>query len=310
MGNLNKQQIEKLQTFGITAKTKEEAIDAMMLFLQRQNVEGIEGEDFDNLILYCEAFAGEEINNAPTMDDEADALAREVENEDDEVAQSRQPEEEDDDEEELPIPPKKKPAAPTNVKRTTNPAPPLKKAIAPVAKTPTPRRVAPNASSTIKFNGRDEPKHIKHIEFLQEFFPESETQYDLLKQGVTLRALMSNTRPTVMNFDEVRINPDGTVVGNLYLNKFKSVEDLSAFLPEGFADENRIGMFRGESHPSVKNLSQSTIVDLFRSTSIVAETMKRVGKIDKRMGDNRATMQENLKSTAQKAAPVQPAKKK
>lgn len=317
MANLSSSQKDALASVGIKGcKTVEEATAKMLETLQMYQVTGVEEESFENLIMYCQAFGSEE--EAPTAADEKDAIAREVEQEDDD----RAADEDDDDEELLPV---SKKAAPAPAKPIAKPAPvapkkaapvvpakavvpPAKKVAAPVAAKPAVQR-GPAPSASVKFDARNIEEHIEHVAFLHAFFPADETQYDLLKQGVTLRALMANTRPTVMNYDEVRINPDGTTIGNLYLNKFRSVEELMEFLPEGFADNYKIGMFRGETHPSIKGISQEAIIELFNNTMIVDETLKRVGKLDSKMGANRAKMVEQFKSADQKkAAPATPAK--
>lgn len=316
MANLSVQQKEALKSVGLTGfKTVEEATGEMINKLSQYQVTGIEEESFENLIMYCQVFGGEEYPAEPSMSDEKDAIAREVEQEDDDRL------DEDDEEELLPVAKKAapKPATKQPAKKTMEkvapapkPAPAAAKKVvaAPVSKPTVQRGPAPSAS--IKFDGRNFDDHIEHISFLHAFFPTEETQYDLLKQGVTLRALMSNTRPTVMNFDEVRINPDGTTTGNLYLNKFRSVEELMTFLPEGFDEKYKIGMFRGETHPSIKNISQEAIIELFNSTLIVDETLKRVGRLDSKMGANRVKMVEQLKSNEQKAkaSPAAKTKKK
>ena len=325
MATLSASQKEALKGIGINGcKTVEEATEKMLEKLTVYQVTGVEEESFENLVMYCQAFGGEE-STEPNAADEADAIAREVEQEDDDRAA-----EDDDDEELLPAPKKTATAATKAAPAKPAPAPVKKAAPAPVKPAPAPVKKAapvvaakpavqrgPAPSTSIKFDARTFEEHMENIAWLHEFFPAEETQYDILKQGVTLRALMANTRPTVMNFDEVRINPDGTTIGNLYLNKFRSVEELLTFLPEGFDEKYKIGMFRGETHPSIKGMTQEAIIELFNTTMIVDETLKRVGKLDSKMGANRAKMVESLKSADQKkAAPaatkaaVTPAKKK
>lgn len=298
MANLTKAQLTELASVNIIGvKTVEEACAKMRAVLESQEIAGLETEPFENLIIYCQAFVDDEPVSAA---DESSALAREVENEDN-IAAARKMVEEDDDEEPLPLskkqataPTKPAPAAPVKKQATvapTKPAPAAKKAPTPPAQT---------ANGT-KFDGANYPEHMELLVFLHQFFNTEETQYHPLKQGVTLRALLANTRPTVMNFDEVRITQDG-LVGNLYLNKFKSVEDLEALLPDGFTDKYRVGMFRGETHPCIRSISQDAIVELLTTTGIVSETLRRVGKLDDKMGANRDKMVETLKSGAQKSA--------
>lgn len=331
MANLTQPQKDALKSVGITGcKTVAEATEKMIEKLAQYQVTGVEDEPMENLIMYCQAFVGEESAATPTIKDESDAIAREVEQEDDDRA--AEAEEDEDDEEELlpaakPAPKKAAPIVPAKTKVVGGGAtkastlPTTQKAITKVtpAAAPTAAKKAANVAAkpspvnpttSIKFDARTHEEHMGNIAWLHEFFPSEETQYDVLKQGVTLRALMANTRPTVMNFDEVRINPDGTTIGNLYLNKFRSVEELLTFLPEGFDEKYKIGMFRGETHPSIKGMSQQAIIELFNTTMIVDETLKRVGKLDSKMGANRAKMVEALKSTEQKKAASVPAKKK
>lgn len=315
MANLQKSQLADLAKVGITGcKTTEDATAKMLELLEQHQVNGVEDEPFENLLMYCQAFAGEDGSAQPSVEDENDAVAREVEDEDTHIKR----EAEDDEEEEL-LPPAKK-AAPA--KAPVKPAPAAKAAPAKPAPTPPAKKAAPAPaakpvaqrgpapSTSIKFDGRNDDTHPAYLAFFNDFFPEAEVQYDMLKQGVTFRALMENTRPTVLNFDEVRINPDGTLSGNVYFNKFKSVEDLLAFLPEGYEETHKIGMFRGESHPSIKAMTQAEIIDIFTNTEVVSETFRRVGKLDAKMGANRAKMQESLKSAGQKAATTSPAAKK
>lgn len=292
MAKLTKAQSAQIASLGIKADSLEAAIEKMVAFLKTQELDGVEGESFENLVLFCEAFAGDNPANAePSEEDENEALAREVVEEDD-----------DDDEEETIVAPVKKPMKPS----PPQPAPSAAKPVP--AKKPAVALAVP-ATGT-KFDGRGTPAHGKLLAFLYEFFPQAEQQWDFLKNGVTIRAMLENTRPTVLNFDEVRINPDNTLSGNVYFNKFKSVEDLEKFLPVGYGESHRIGMFRGESHPSIKALTQAEIIELFSTTGVVTETFARVGKLDGKMGANRVKMEESLKSERQKSGPAKPAAKK
>lgn len=292
MANLSQTQKDALRKIGITGtKTVEDACEKMISELTAKGVTGLDDEPFENLVMYCEAF---EISDSQNEEEQNDALAREVEEEDN---TRRIADEEDDDEEELPAPKK-------TAKQVAKPAPAAKQ----VAKPSVPTKATAPAKIGVdtKFDARNIPAHKEFLAFLNDFFPPAEVQYDLLKQGVTLRALMSNSRPTVLNFDEVRIHANGTVSGNVYFNKFKSVEDLLEFLPDGFEESHKMGMFRGETHPSVKALTQEEIIQIFTETEVVAETFRRVGKLDAKMSANREKMKEGLLSSEQKSAKQAP----
>lgn len=299
---LSTAQKNSLSKLGLNFSSEEEARAHLVNFLHKQELKDIEDEELDNLITFYEAFKPEGENGVEDEDETEEisaAIAREVNHED--AIKREDDEDEDEDEEVI--------ATPTKVV-------PVPKKAAPISKT-APTKTAAKVSETPKrgpapvdkFDGRNVKEHAKMLGFLREFFPDGADgfQFDLVKQGVTIRALMQNTRPTVLNFDEVRINPDGTLSGNVYFNKFKSVEELVQELPTDF-QECKIGMFRGESHPSIKNLTQDELIQLLRETNILSITLSRVGKLDAKMSESRQKMKESLELPATKSA--KPAGKK
>lgn len=151
-----------------------------------------------------------------------------------------------------------------------------------------------------RFDGRNIPEHLKFINPLKELFGEEGYQYDILKQGVTVRKMGKNAKITVMNFDELKI-VDGELIGSLFLNRFKSVDELKDSLLEEY-HEKEIGMFRGESHPCIRKVTMSELLEIMDSEGdVYKESLSRAGGTDSKMGVNRQKLEENL--TNKKPAP-------
>ena len=113
-----------------------------------------------------------------------------------------------------------------------------------------------------------------------------------------------------MNFDELKL-VDGELMGNLYLNRFKSVEDLQEFLPDEYA-EAEIGMFRGESHPCIKKMTSTDVLTIMES-DVYTESVKRSSSTDTKMGVNRKALEESIENkaaTPKKTVTVTTVKKK
>jgi hypothetical protein len=84
------------------------------------------------------------------------------------------------------------------------------------------------------------------------------------------------------------------------------VEDLVEFLPEDWKDRE-IGMFRSESHPSIKRVTHEELLALLEETEILEESLKRAGTNDNKMAKNRKALEKTItaKKTVKKTAKPQ-----
>ena len=330
---LKPKQIERLKKFKIKAVTAEKAEKELVAFLESQEVNDLEEDlGLDNLLDMAELFVDESEDTVDEEEEEVETKptkkvvkkAAVVEEEEDEEDEPIDDEDEDNDEEELedeedeePAPKKtatviKKKSAPAKTKETEEELDELAEEVQKTkpqggkAKTATPaKKVADNI-----FDARNNEDHLEYLEFLNEHFPTKKYQYDILKQGFTIRALGKNSKVTVMNFDELKL-VDGELMGNLYLNRFKSVEDLQEFLPDEYA-EAEIGMFRGESHPCIKKMTSTDVLTIMES-DVYTESVKRSSSTDTKMGVNRKALEESIENkaaTPKKTVTVTTVKKK
>jgi hypothetical protein len=298
--------IEGLLGIKIKTKTEEEARPKLVDFLATQEVNGVEDDPIQELVEMAEVFADEvpaAKAAAPTKlkkvvdepEDEEEELDAAIGDGDDDEEEEEEPEPEEEEEEEAPAKPTKKAVAPA-AKATVKPA--VK--ATPKEKEKTGRESLPGE----KFDARNNKKHEVYLKPFKEFFPAEDFEITLLKQGFTVRVLGKNAKTTILNFDELKID-DGKLIGNVYTNRFKSVEDLMETLPEEY-HEKKIGMFRMESHPSIRSVSQDELFDIFENSELVRLSLDRANAKDVKMGINREKLEETLnagtKATAKPAA--------
>jgi hypothetical protein len=282
---LTKPEIAKLAAIGLTGiKFEEQARKKLIGILAENEVTEVDDEELNDLIEMAEAFV-----EPSTEEAEAEEVEEEVESDietDEELGELAEEVEEIDEKAT-----KKAPAKPV-AKATTTTA----------KKAPTPPTRTANGEV---FNARENKAHLKMLEAFRGALPKEDFNFDILKQGFTVRMLSKNTKPTIFNYDGLRII-DGELVGDFYCNRFKKPDELIEVLPEAYQDRT-IGMFRGESHPSIKKLTQTEVLDIIENSEVLAISLKKAGDIDQRMTNNREKLEESLNKGSK--TPVVPAKK-
>jgi hypothetical protein len=301
------------------------AKETILDFLLQNEVEGVDEYDLKDLVEMAELF------DPATSDGEAEATEEEYEEEvaeeDDELEAAEEDEElveeevvEDEEEvvdedyeglEEaaatLPskkVVPLKKPAVVAPIKKPTVAATPK------VAAKAAPAKVGVGRKPTLKgdkWNGRENEDHLAMLVVFSEIFTEDQYEITTLKQGFTVRVLGKNTNTTVMNYDELRVvtTDEGelTLVGNLYTNRFANEEKLREVLPEQYQDKT-IGIFRGESHPCIRDISLDEVLDLLTNSEFLNESLKNAQSTDKRLGENRQKLEQQLNGGKPATTPV------
>jgi hypothetical protein len=331
---LSPKQVKKLVEIGIKATDEKKAKELLLEFLEKNDIEGVEDYDIDQLIEMAEVFY-----EPSDSDDDEEEEVEEEEEEDEDEESDEDIDDEDEELEELEEDEEDEEPTPKKVTKST-PKPAVKLVVKSIAKKskvveedeeelldevveevktkkittkqakPIPPPVVKKQNTTgagrkvelsgEKWDGRNDKKHFKMIEpFIEEFFGKEEFQIDILKQGFTIRSLGNNAKTTVFNFDELRIL-DGELVGNLYCNRFKSVDDLCELLQDDLQEpEKVIGMFRGESHPCIRKITQSEVFEVFNS-DVLKEALKRANHTDVKMGKNREKLEESLTKSKKK----------
>ena len=331
---------KRVKALNINAKNEEEARESLLAILNENGIEGMEEEDTDTLIEIAESFVeeGAAAPEAPEADDanddaDEDALAEEVEAEEEEeetaeetnegdqfdamdrtalkdyikeqgldikvkkswsddvlrdeirkaTSEDAEPEAEEE-EETAPTPAKKAEKKETAAKKADK-APKAEKAEKKVSKRGT------------KIDPKNNEEDRKVFDCLHELFPEDEYIYAWVSSaGVTIKHRGKNSQRAMVLIENCSRQADDSIKCNLYLLTFnKQTEVLEQ------AEIEYEVCWSGA--PFIKGTTLAAAVETIKT--LMPHITATVQKIDKRLGENRAKMEESL---AKKSAPA-PAKK-
>lgn len=288
-----------LKNLGITAKTEEEAHDKLVAALEKEGIEGMEDESLAALIDMADGFLSSDNDEEETDDtdeveadteEEMDELADEVEAEEEteDEAEEDASDEEDDEpetEEEEPAKPAKKAAAPK--KATKKAEKPAKE------KAEKPAKKQTSSARGQKLDPKNNPEDLKVLDEIKSMFGK-DYDFDCVKSnGATIKHIGKNGKRGVVLIENLTRHNNGTVTCNLYLlTMTKQTEVL---------DEMGIDYtLCWTKAPMMKNITLEEVKEILEK---VFETITgAVVKIDKRLGDNRKKMEENLQKTEKKSA--------
>ena len=345
---LTKEQVKRLNALNISTKSDDAARKGIIDLLAQNDVDGMDDEDMDTLLDLAESLipegapAGEAAETAESEETaDAEALAQEADAEAEEESEEEENEETDGDEfdgmdrnalkkyikenglevkvfksdsdddtrakiraaaapaaEEAPEAEEEKPAA----KKA-----PAKKAEKPAKKADKAEK-KPTAKRGVKLDPQNNEEDMNTLKAaLTDLFPDDEFKYDAVKSaGVTIKHKGQNSNRALVLIENCSLQADGSIKCNLYfLTLAKNLEVLDN------ADIAYEKCWSGA--PFIKG---TTLAEAVEAIGAVKEHLTaQVKKIDKRLGENRAKMEEGLaKKSAAKAAPAEkkaekPAKK-
>ena len=282
----------RLKALKIEAKTEEEAREKLLKILAENDIDGMEEEDTDSLLDMAESMVDtddptdavdddeeEDDDTAPTTEEaENDALAKEVAGE---SAADDDDEEEDDEPEEAPKPAPKKSAT----KKEAKPA--AKKE----AKQPEAAAKKPGKRG-VKIDPRNNDEDKELFKFLEKFFPKDKYEYSwVATNGVTIKYKGSNSNRAVITVEACTKLENGKIKCNCYLLTFtKSLDVLDE------ADLQYQICWNGA--PFLKGVTFDEVEEAI--AALLPNMEEFVGKIDKRLGDNRKKMEDSLSKTTKK----------
>ena len=152
----------------------------------------------------------------------------------------------------------------------------------------------PSARGT-KLNPRENEEDRKHFDCLKAIFPEEDFNYAWVSTaGVTIKHKGKNGQRGVVLLENCTLQSDGkTIKMNMYLLTMTKQKEV--------LEENDIDFEScWTGAPFMKGITMESVVEVL---NVVRETiLASVTKIDKKLGDNRAKMEENLKKSTKKAA--------
>lgn len=146
----------------------------------------------------------------------------------------------------------------------------------------------------VKLDPKNNEEDRVKFDAIRAILPESEFSYAWLSTyGVTIKHKGANSQKGVLTLENCTCRPDGSITCNMYLlTMAKRLEVL---------DEKGIDYkpcWTGA--PGINGITFDQAVEIV--TDVKDLILAAVTKSDKRLGDNRAKMEENLKKTAKKAA--------
>ena len=342
---MNAETAKRVKALNINAKNEEEARESLLAILNENGIEGMEEEDTDTLIEIAESFVdeGAAAPEAPEADDanddaDEDALAEEVEAEEEEeetaeetdegdqfdamdrtalknyikeqgldikvkkswsddvlrdeirkaTAEDAEPEAEEEEETAPAVPAKKAEKKETAAKKADK-APKAEKAEKKVGKRGT------------KLDPKNNEEDRKVFDCLHELFPEDEYIYAWVSSaGVTIKHRGKNSQRAMVLIENCSRQADDSIKCNLYLLTFnKQTEVLEQ------AEIEYEVCWSGA--PFIKGTTLAAAVETIKT--LMPHITATVQKIDKRLGENRAKMEESLAkktapASAKKTAPV------
>ena len=281
---------KKLKDLKITAKTEDEARKKLLAILEKEGVEGMDDEDTDTLIDMVDSF----VDNDVEEPDETDEVEEEVD-------ETEETEEEPKEEEKKPA----KKAAPAKKKTEEKPA--KKETTKKTTKTtekPAKKEAKTEEKKTSKRGKRLDPKNVaadrKEFDALKKLFGEGYNYAWLSSFGVTIKHVGKNGSRGIVTIENCTKLDDGNVRCNLYLLTMAKQTDK--------LDE--LGLDYGicwSGAPYMKGIILDEIVEVLEK--LYDDITSFVTTVDKRLGDNRKKMEENLKSSGKKTTKTTTTKK-
>ena len=327
---------KRVKALGINAKSEDAAREELLKILVDNGIEGMEEEDTATLIEIAESFVEEVSAVSETEDDEpvettddddAAALAEEVEAEDNQEETEDEHEAEDDSNDPLAEMDRtalkayiKENSLAVKVKKSWSDddiREAIRTAEASIQDNETedeePEASAPKKASDKKAPKKAEDKGKKKIgkrglkldpknneddraefEALKELFPEDEYAYAwVASAGVTIKHIGKNSLRAMLLIENCSKQADGSVKCNLYLPTFTKQTDV---LDEAGVEYEKCW----SGAPFIKGTTMAESIELIKS--LMPHITATVQKIDKRLGENRAKMEESLKKKAAKTS--------
>ena len=326
---MNAETAKRVKALGINAKSEEAAREELLKILVDNGIEGMEEEDTATLIEIAESFVeeGSSVSDAEneepeetTEDDDAAALAEEVEAEDSEedtegdilTGMDRTALKAYIKENSLAVKVKKSwsdddireaiRTAEASIKDNDTEDEEPEKEDAPAPKKVEKKAVKKADSKDEKKIGKRglklDPKNNEddraEFEVLKELFPEDSHAYCwVASAGVTVKYKGKNTQRTMILVENCSKQADGSVKCNLYLPTFTKQTEV---LDEAGLEYEKCW----SGAPFIKGTTLAESIEVIKS--LMPHITATVQKIDKRLGENRAKMEDSLNKKAAKTS--------
>lgn len=279
-----------LKKLGIKAKTEEEAHDKLIAILEKNGIEGMEDESLTALIDMADAFLNDPDDSEEEVEEEAE------ETEDDEVDDTEEEEYDETDSEEVEADDEEMDELANEVEADDAEAEEAKKAEKPEKKSEkktTEKKQRKSSKNGVKLNPKVNVEDREALATLREIFPEKDYEFNWIVGGVTIKYIGKNSKRAVLSVYDLARKDDGTVNFTLLFNTMtKETEKLDELGLE-YAVSN------WTKQPFIKNVTPEYAKEVIGM--LLEIILGFISKVDKRLGENRKKMEENLKKTEKKA---------
>lgn len=279
-----------LKKLGIKAKTEEEAHDKLIAILEKNGIEGMEDESLTALIDMADAFLNDPDDSEEEVEEEAE------ETEDDEVDDTEEEEDDETDSEEVEADDEEMDELANEVEADDAEAEEAKKAEKPEKKSEkktTEKKQRKSSKNGVKLNPKVNVEDREALATLREIFPEKDYEFNWIVGGVTIKYIGKNSKRAVLSVYDLARKDDGTVNFTLLFNTMtKETEKLDELGLE-YAVSN------WTKQPFIKNVTPEYAKEVIGM--LLEIILGFISKVDKRLGENRKKMEENLKKTEKKA---------
>jgi len=203
-----------------------------------------------------------------------------------------EPEEEDDEEEEEKPAPKKASKAATAKKEVA------KKEVKEAKKT----AAKPAEKAATKKGTRLNPKNNEEdraaFDFLKKYFPESEYLYSWIAAGLTIKYKGKNSNRSIIGVENCFVKGEGkkaVMTCNVYLLLFNGKDEI---LEKAEIEFEKCW----SGAPMLKSVESSELIEIIET--LLPDMERMVKTVDKKLGDNRKKMEDNLKKEKAVKKPV------
>lgn len=283
---------KRIKALGINAKNEEDARKKLIAKLESEGIDGMDGEELDTLVEMVESFVEDSDNQEEEMDDTA-AVDSEDEAEDiEDLADEVEAEDSDEEEDDEPAPAPKK----TTKKVAEKPAKkePKKEKAEPKKET---KKAAEPKKTTSKRGVKLDPKNNEDdrnaFAELQELFGEGYQLDWLSSYGLTVKHIGKNGKRGVLTLENATKHDDGRITCNLYLLTMTKETDKLDDLGIDYE-------LCWTKAPFMKGITLDEALEILKKVFEIITGF--ASTVDKRLGDNRKKMEDNLKKSGKKVA--------
>lgn len=295
--------LKRIKKLGINNSTEEDIRKKLLALLEKQGIEGMEEEDTETLLEMAESFVEEDDDNEvdEELEDEDDSQETDDSDDSDDEAESEEEDDDNSDDEEEDDEPTDEDLdelAEEVENEEPAPAPKKSKKEAPAKKEKKETKKV-NKRGT-KLTPKENEDDREHFNVFKDLFPEDTCQYDWVQTGVTIKNKGINSKRAMVLIENCSLKDDGTIRCNLYLLTMTKKKEV---LDEKGIDYKTC--WSGQPFCSGVTFDEAIAI----ITELKDDITGFVTKVDKKLGENRKKMEDNLKSAAKKKATAASSKK-